>query len=614
MTSHLSRPATWRHCLLPGFAGFAVALTSMAGEFPLMCVVDYRDPVPPELLKQAGIQRVYATVGLPVTSDKDGTPVLAPKVRPQLEAMLNLYREHGIKVLLATHYFGRPPEGTEAVDGTGRRLRMACLRHPDFRDWMSEKINLMVRTLERYPAFDGFLFDDGVHVRCDACYCSVCRTGFKEKHGLEPPPFTPYTGPARVDPADPRLLWDAFHRRSYAGYLRTQARAAQAPAGRRMLLTIPSDSYYIGRQLSRNIQPEATSLRSNARLQRIDRIQVRDWYVFQSFPVPTVMDSESGREAYGVGTHLTTPSPVMVLHHGGPYLDHMGRQQFLGPAEIRRVMHCTIAEGAAAICFWENARAFGACPDAFDAIGEVAREASRLDDVLQAREPLPARVGLLYSTTTEIMQQAWTGNTMERWRHLHAFDAMAYALTRASVAFRVILEPTLRPDTLESLDVLLLTGVTQLTKPSAVLLESAVATGKLTLMTDAGCLKLKGARRLTFDQDAWYEKQLKGYRQPVHLDRQARDIREHLLSELDLSSLQPATVSSHALLAKIFRDENQDLLVFLVNWDLERETRAQLRFDIPRRLRDCLGKEVWPQHQTHRVTVEPAGWRVLHCR
>ena len=582
-----------------------------AEDLPVMLTVDYRDPIPPELLKKAHIEAVYVGVGLPVRDGK-----LDEKTRPQLESFLKLYGEHGIKVLLESNFYARPPKGTECTDAHGRTIRMACFNNDDVHAWMRRKIREMAECFGAYPAFGGFLFDDGVQVRCDCCYCEVCRRLFKEKHGVEPPPFEPTKGTGRLEPGDPRLLWDAFHREGYARYLRTQAEAARSVSDKLTLVTIPSDSFHFGRHLNAAVARDATGTTGGARLQRMDRLHVRNWHVFQSFPVPRVVPDGNGQEPWAVGCHLTTPSPCMILHQDGPLIETAGRQQFLSPAEIRRLMHTTIAEGADAIGFWENARAVSHCPEVFDAVGSVVEEVRKLRPTLDARKPFPARVGLLYSTATEIVQQPWQENTSERWRHLHAFEAMAYALTRHSIQFHVVLDSEL-DDALPGLHALILAGVSHLTRPVAERIEKAVASERLFVLTDPTCLPIAGAKECKFDPDAWLSRQRRGYRHTRYLDDQAAEIADKAVSQLRLFSLQPLQVEGGACFARLFAGPEKSLLVFLVNWDARWPSNARLTFREPYALDGLIGGAVPARVAAgHHIDleVEPAGWRVLRCK
>ena len=407
---------TWRRSFRVSWLGVlctacsiqAAARVDSAEDIPVLCTVDHRQPIPPELLRKAHIGAVYVGVGIPVRRDRaTGRAVLLKEVRAQLEPFLKLYGDNGIKVLVESNFYSRPPRGTECVDAHGRKVRIGCFSNEKFLAWMSRSIRDLAAAFGPYEAFGGFLFDDGVHVRADCCYCETCRRLFKEKHGVEPPPFEHVEGAARLEPDDPRLLWDAFHRQAYARYMRTQAEAAASASGKLQLLTIPSDSYFFGRHLNARVAPSGTSTSAGARLQRMERLHVTHWHIFQSFPVPRVVNDGIGLRPFATGCHLTTPSPCMVFHHEGPLIETAGRQQFLSPTEIGRAMRTTIAEGADAIGFWENARAVSHYAGAFDAIGSVVTDVRSIRATLKERTPVPARVGLLYSTATEIVQQPW---------------------------------------------------------------------------------------------------------------------------------------------------------------------------------------------------------------
>ena len=611
MTTRLPRACSLAVlCVLP-----AIARPCSAEDIPVLCTVDYRQPIPPELLKRAHIGAVYVGVGIPVRRDKTaGRAVLLKKLQPQLERFLKLYGEHGIKVLVESNFYSRPPHGTACVDAHGRTIRIGCFNNPKFLDWMSGSIRDMAEAFAPYRAFGGFLFDDGVQVRADCCHCPTCRRLFKEKHGIDPPPFAPVEGTGRLAPDDPRLLWDAFHRDAYARYLRTQAEAARSVSDKLQLVTIPSDSFFFGRHLNATISPAATATTASARLQRIDRFHVTHWHIFQSFPIPRVVPTGSGQRPFATGVHLTTPSPCMILHQEGPLIETMGRAQFLSPAEIGRAMRTTIAEGADAIGFWESARVFPHYPDGFDAIGAVVEGVRGIRATLKERKPFPARVGLLYATATEILQQPWKANTMERWRHLHAFEATAYALTRRSIQFQVVLDSELTAKKLAGLDALILAGVTHLARPVAERLERAIAAGKLAVLGDPTSLPIQGATACNLDVSGWFRSQLAGYRHNRHLDEQASAIEQRLLSKLDVPSLQPLRVASQSCFAKLFRGKGNSLLLFVVNWDTQREAKASLAFGRAGTVTDeATGKALGAVSpgKPLELAVGPGGWRVV---
>ena len=66
-----------------------------------------------------------------------------------------------------------------------------------------------------------------------------------------------------------------------------------------------------------------------------------------------------------------------------------------------------------------------------------------------------------------MLEQAWTEITIERWRHLHCFEGVAYALTRAGVAWRPVMEDVIGSGAL--------TGLTALVVPNAAWIGEAAA-------------------------------------------------------------------------------------------------------------------------------------------
>ena len=583
----------------------------------MLCVVNYRNPVTPELLKQAGIDTVYIGVGVPLAPAPGGDhPALDPDVQPALDEFMALYADHGIRVLIESNLYSRAPKGTECVDAAGRTVRIGCFNNERFLEWMSQTVRDLATVFVQYDAFAGFLFDDGVQVRCDCCYCEVCTRAFRDRHGMPPPEFTPAEGTAQIDGRDPRLLWDAFHQDAYSRYLRTQAKAATDVSAALLCLTIPSDSFFFGRHLNSTAARNATPLTAAARLQRIDRYHVRDWRTFQSFPVLRVVPHGSGREAYATGCHLTTPSPCMILQQEGPLFETHGRQQFLSPGEISRLIRTTVAEGADALGFWENSNVFPHYSQGFQAIGSAAADLERVRPLLRDRRPFPAKVGLLYSTTTEILQQPWSHNTLERWRHLHAFEGCAFALTRASIQFRTLLDSDLGDEVLDDLSVLILPGVTHLTTDVAERIEQAADAGGLTVLADPTSLQLRAANLVRFDAHFWFRSQLEGYRHQVRLMEQAGEVLSHLLPRLDVPTLQPAWAQSDSCFMRLFNAEDASLLLFVVNWDTHNPSPVALCAGGSWRLLEEPVAEDTDLHQPRQrldATIPAAGWRVFRC-
>ena len=104
--------------------------------FHAVTVLDLKNPVDPRLLQHGGIDHVFLYCGVPALTDDS---------RAHWERLFKLYEGAGVKVLLMASLYSSPPEGTEALDVSGRRIKMACLRNEGFYDWMRRQIGDMAR-------------------------------------------------------------------------------------------------------------------------------------------------------------------------------------------------------------------------------------------------------------------------------------------------------------------------------------------------------------------------------------------------------------------------------------------------------------------------------------
>lgn len=578
--------------------------------FPAVTLVDLANPVPPATLEHAGITHVYASAPATEVGD-DGVPVIAAAVREQWERVLRLYEGSRVRVLVMGNFYIRPAAEFQARDVFGRAHPMACFRQPGFQEAMRERIVNLARALSAYPAFGGFAFDDGAHVRVDCCYCDLCREQFAAEYGLEPPGFAPHSGTGRIPADDPILAWEQFQRDSFELYLRTQADAVRSVSPDLLMVTIPSDSYFYGRFLNVDVDPEETILGHSALLQRIERIQPRYWTIFQSFPLARLPEAaETGLQPWAVGAHITADSPKMLMQQEGPYAPVYQRIRYMSPAEIERMGRVTITEGAGGICWWTPAGPLPYYPSAFDAMAEVARDVERLAPVLAARRRAPARIGLLYSTTTEVLEQPWRINTSERWQHLHAFEGIAYSLLRANLPFDYVMEDELTPQRLRGLRALVLPAVRFLRQDIAAAIEQAIGETGLVAVAAGECVPLRGMVSTNCDPLIWHTWASRGYRQERYANLQWLEARDTLLPHLLPLAGAPVRVYSDRAIARYYELPDGDLLLMVASWDLE--NIIEVAIDGEGTATDLMsGREMGAVADVGRLTINPAGWRVL---
>ena len=589
-------------------------LSTMAdARFQAITLVDGANPVPAEWLQRAGIGYVYTNGALDLETGPDGAPCLPQKERAGWERLQAEYGASGIKVLIMSNYYAHNPEGTDAYDCAGNRIDMACLQNDQFYAWMRDTIVAQARAYSAYSVFGGFAFDDGWGVRVDCDYCDTCTRLFRERSGLEPPAFEVHGGTGVVDDDDALLQWEQFQREGLLRYAREQSQAVRSVSGELLMYTIPSDSYFYGRLLNASMPREALPRSASALIQRIERIQVRNWYLFQAFPFPRVPEAdEDGLQHFAVGCHFTANSPKLVLCTEGPFLQSYNRTQMMSPKEIAQMARITVTEGGNAICYWCSGSMTAEYPDGFDGMETANREIVRLGELIAARSPAAAEVGLLYSTTTEVLEQPWETNLSERWVHLHSFEATAFALLRGNVAFRIVMEDELADGALDGLDALVLPNVRFLSASAHEAITRAAADGTAVLAAGE-CVDIQGAHPLDYDVTFWHRMIRSGYRLRSNMDGHYREAERGLLPLLRRLVDQQVTVSSPTGISKLY-DLPRGSLLMIANWDLKQATWAEITAQSRCRARDALtGGELGDLGDGTSLTVPiaPADWRVL---
>jgi hypothetical protein len=586
------------------------------GQFHAVTLVDRDNPVPASWLQKAGIDHVYTGAPLEMERGANDEPVVPESHRAGWEGMQREYAHAGVKVLVMSNYYSNNPPGTEARDAGGRELQMACLHNDAFYDWMRQAIVAQAKAYGRYEVFGGFVFDDGWGTRVDACYCEMCRRLFHEQYGKEPPPFEVHEGTGVVADDDVLLQWDDFQRKAHLRYAKAQSEAVRSVSPDLLMLTIPSDSYFYGRLLNANMQREELPPRANALIQRIERLQVRDWFIYQSFPLPRLPEAgETGLQPWGVGHHITANSPKLILATEGPFIQHYQRLQMMSADEIEQMARITITEGANAVCYWVSGAYSAYYPEGYEGMAAVYSDVLELQDILMARQPCRAAVGLLYSTTAEIMEQPWKTNLSERWQHLHGFEGTAFALRRGNVWHRVVMEDEVLDGALDGLEVLIVPAARFLSESAHSAIEHAAAAG-MAVYTAGPCVAIAGAETVDYDVTYWHRRIRAGHRQIKYLNTQYAEAQEELLPQVRERVETPITVASRRGISKLY-SVGDDLVLMIANWDLHAPTDATLESRNGYAVVDALsGEKVGDVRGDAQLTVSipPAGWRVLRLQ
>ncbi len=576
-------------------------------------LVDPANPVPAEWLQRAGIEYVYTNGTLTIETGPDGTPCLPEKERAGWERLQAEYGDTGIKVLIMSNYYAHNPEGTDAHDCEGNRIEMACLQSDQFYAWLADTITAQAKAYSAYSVFGGFAFDDGWGVRVDCDYCDTCTRLFKEHYGKEPPAFEVHKGTGVVDDDDALLQWEQFQREGLIRYPREQSQAVRSVSEDLAMYTIPSDSYYYGRLLNANMQRVDLPRSASALIQRIERAQVKNWFIFQAFPFPRVPEAdEQGLQHFAVGCHFTANSPKLVLCTEGPFLQSYNRTQMMSPDEISQMAKITITEGGEAICYWCSGAMAAEYPEGFDGMATAYRDIVQIQELAAIRTPARVEVGLLYSTTTETLEQPWETNLAERWVHLHSFEATAFALLRGNVAFRIVMEDEIADGALDGLQALVLPSVRFLSASAHEAITRAAVNGTAVLVAGE-CVEIDNAHPLDYDVTFWHRMIRSGYRLRSNMDAHYQEAERGLLPLLRRLVDQEVTVHSPMGISKLYELPRRKLLM-VANWDLKQATWAEIEARSHFRATDALtGGELGDvgEGKTLTVPIAPADWRVL---
>jgi hypothetical protein len=339
-------------------------------------------------------------------------------------------------------------------------------------------------------------------------------------------------------------------------------------------------------------------------------------WLFQAFPFPRLPEAtEQGLQPWAVGCHISRGSTELVEFVEGPLRIIDGQErEFASPAEIRRLARFTVAEGAPGISYWGWPDGLSVYPEAFDAIADVHRDVGALGGVRAGLRPYPVAVGVLYSTSTEVLEQPWRSNTLERWQHLHAWESVLYTFRRSHVLHRVVLESEVNEASLAGLQVLVLSGVRFLARPVAEQIEARVRQGRMQVLADSESIHLAGATVVEFDPYFWYQKQLDGYRQPRYLEEQRRRLAKTLVPRLLEVTGQKRLVDADNVVSFAYLDARAETVLFVVNWDLDQSAEALLPGVTLGQVRDLLaspGSAPAAVAGGVSVSVSPAGWRVI---
>ncbi|MDD5597841.1 MAG: hypothetical protein PHV82_07845, partial [Victivallaceae bacterium] len=217
------------------------------------------------------------------------------------------------------------------------------------------------------------------------------------------------------------------------------------------------------------------------------------------------------------------------------------------------------------------------------------------------------KVAVLYSTTTRIFADLWKNNPLERYKHLHECDALAYYLLKKGIPFKILLENELSPQELKKFPVIFSAGFDYVSADKAKLLEEYVKNGGK-LITDRKS-QVNIGLKADFDAESWYRAVTDGNQRASDMEFQAGLLDTVLRKYLENIPAPCSTSCRHINLN--YLTDGKDLYLFAVNNDLDAPVSTELYFNRKYDISDVLAKKEVKNIDRMLVSIEPAELKVI---
>ncbi|MDD5596550.1 MAG: hypothetical protein PHV82_01315 [Victivallaceae bacterium] len=471
------------------------------------------------------------------------------------------------------------------------------------------RIRLLVKWLEHFKNFGGLCLDDEPGIQPGGCICENCARLFRRKYSLNPPSDKSYFDiPKGIIPDNnPVLLWTKFQNNECVKYYASLADAIKKECPRVKVLTIPAAAYFSGKQLSiPNCKPE-DFLKAGRRVS-LDNCHIRDFQLYVQFYMNEITSS-GWKNKIADGLCLYMLNKGLVNFPNLPIYDKFRPQMkpnVISIPAFKRFILQTFSEGAKGIVYFSGrsltpAHVEAAADTYKKFIAPICANTPKLHKA-------DGKVAVLYSTTTRIFADLWKNNPIERYKHLHECDALAYYLFRKGIPFDILLESELSSlADLKKFPVIFSAGLEYLSAGKAKLLEEYVKGGGK-LITDRKSYTNIGLK-VDFDAEFWYRMVTDGNQRASDMEFQAGLLDNALSKYLEKIPMPCKTSCRHINLN--YLTDGKTLYLFIVNDDLNSPISTVLHFDRKYDVFDVLAKTESKNIDCLRVFIEPAELAVI---
>lgn len=541
----------------------------------------------------------------------DGTiTYLDDGTRKQIETFGKQFAGSGISLVpVLSFYYLASREVSQVTRWDTQPTRYRCFSS-DQQDVLSG-LRELVELCGQYSCFDEICLADEPGVPLGGCVCAFCREAYRTATGREPPPLSAYAFPgAIVSPDHPVLRWARFQEAQMRRFFTAEAAAIRAANSDLEVSLIPASGYYGGAHLTLPGGTPEQMLATGRRI-NLDPAIYRRFQCFLQFCFMRV--GESGwTECTADGLLLSMmPDGQVPQHCTLPVYDTLPGERRLSPVAFRRCILQTFAEGAPAIIYFPG-------PDL-----DVTRQETALDTYMRylrpacantpELRPLPGRVAVLYSSTTRAFAEVFRANPLERYRQLHACDAVSYYFRQRGVPCDTLLEDELpAPRALRQYRLIVAPALTSISTEAAAILRQYLRSGGRIVLDSTSPVRLAGARVLPLDALAWYRAIEGGMQHVSDLEYQAGLLESVLGPEVG-EGLAPCRSESRQVMVNYLTD-GEMLYVAAVNHALDATVSTTLRLDQRYRVRNVLTGEDLGALSSIPVSVERGGMVLLALR
>ncbi len=588
-------------CLLVLCTGL-YGCTIFSHEFKIIVKGDAKSPSVEDCRKM-GVRALWFNIGLPLKFNEKGEPANPQK----FNLLFERFKNTDITIIPLLNIFYQKNIGKCQLSRFSNKPRYRCFSR-DNTD-IIKRIRTLTKWLGHFKNFGGLCLDDEPGVQPGGCICENCSRFFHRKYNLNPPSDNAYFSYQKgiVPENNPVILWTKFQNDKCVNYYASIAAAIKKECPGLKVLTIPAAAYYSGKQLSIPDCKAQDFIKSGRRVS-LDNCHIRDFQLYVQFYMNEITSS-GWKNKIADGLCLYMLKKGLVNFPNLPIYDKFRPQMkpdVISVPAFKRFILQTFSEGAKGIVYFPGSALTPAHVEA------AANAYKKFIVPVCANTPklhkTDGKVAVLYSTTTRIFADLWKNNPLERYKHLHECDALAYYLFRKGVPFKMLLESELNSSAdLKKFPVIFSAGLDFLSADKAKLIEEYVKDGGQLITDRKSHINL--GLKVDFDAESWYRRVSDGNQRVSDMEFQAGLLDNVLSKCLEKISVPCKTSCRHLNLN--YLTDGKNLYIFIVNDDLHAPISTILRFDRKYDVVDILTKNEFKNIEHMQVFIEPAELKVI---